>query len=194
MLLDLAATRPATLHTGRLICLDGPAGSGKTTLAAAITDLAPESSVVHLDDLLDGWEGLPHVAAPVEALLRSLAAGETGTYRRYDWAADRYGEQVRVAPTPLLVLEGCGSGSRVHADLATLTAWVWAPADERVRRGLAREGPDVQERWLEWMRAEEALFTREGTAARADVWVDGTGCAPPRIRPSTRGADRSSSG
>ena len=35
-MLALAASRPPTLGAGRLVCVDGPAGSGKTTLARAL--------------------------------------------------------------------------------------------------------------------------------------------------------------
>ena len=31
-------SRPATLGAGRLVCVDGPAGSGKTTLGAALAE------------------------------------------------------------------------------------------------------------------------------------------------------------
>ena len=38
--LALAASRPPSLGAGRLVCVDGPAGSGKTTLAAALLAFA----------------------------------------------------------------------------------------------------------------------------------------------------------
>ena len=40
----------------RLVCVDGPAGSGKTTLAdRLVTALGPGAAVVHMDDLYAGW-------------------------------------------------------------------------------------------------------------------------------------------
>ena len=38
--LSLARSRPPTLGSGRLICVDGPAGSGKTTLAEEVASLS----------------------------------------------------------------------------------------------------------------------------------------------------------
>ncbi len=134
-----------------------------------------------MDDLYDGWEGLPHLTGQLDALLRPLAAGRPGSYRRYDWEADRYAETVTVDPVPLLVLEGVGSGSRSHADLSTVLAWVSAPAELRLRRGLERDGAGLRERWEQWMADEDDLFAREGTAQRADVLVDGTGAMPARV-------------
>lgn len=179
-LLALADSRPPTLGAGRLVCVDGPAGSGKTTLAGALRALRPGTPVVHLDDLYDGWDGLPRLTGQLEGLLRPLAQGGTGAYRRYDWEAGAYAETVLVEPTSLLVLEGVGAGSRSHADLTTALAWVWAPADLRLARGLERDGAALADRWRQWMRDEDLLHEREQVAERADLVVDGTGVAPPR--------------
>ncbi len=174
--------RTPTLGRGRLICIDGPGGSGKSTLAAAIAGVTP-AHVVHMDDLYDGWHGLSRVADQLDSLLRPLARGRPGTYRRYDWDTDAYAEKVTVPPTDLLVLEGVGSGSREHADLCTVLVWVNAPSDLRLKRGLTRDGEHLRAQWLRWRRDEEELFAREQTEARADVVVDGTGAAT--ARPTT---------
>jgi uridine kinase len=184
VVLSLLEERPPTLGDGRLACVDGPAGSGKTTLAAAVAAGRPGARVVHMDDLYDGWDGLPRLTAQLAGLLRPLARGEAGSYRRYDWEAGRYAETVAVPPGPLLVLEGVGSGSRAHADLITVLAWVEAPPDLRMRRGLDRDGAALADRWRQWALDEQLLFAREGTAARADLLVDGTGLTPPTLRPA----------
>jgi hypothetical protein len=173
-LLDLGRSRPPTLGAGRLICIDGPAGSGKTTLAAAVGALEPGARVLHLDDLYDGWGGLPRVADQLGGLLRPLASGRAGTYRRYDWTAGRFAEEVVVEPLPLLVIEGVGSGASTIADLVTALAWVEAPWPERLRRGLERDGEALRPEWERWQVDEAALFEREGTRGRADVVVDTT--------------------
>lgn len=183
LLLGLARSRPPTLGTGRLLCIDGPAGAGKTSLAAAVAALEPNATVVHVDDLLDGWRGLLTVAGPVDALLRPLARDQAGRYRRYDWHLGRYAETVLVEPAPLVVLEGCGAGSRAYADLATVIAWVSAPAELRLVRGVERDGATLRDQWVQWQADEAALFTAEDTRARADVEVDGTGDTPPVPRP-----------
>ena len=185
LLLEVAESRPPTLGAGRLVCVDGPAGSGKTTLAGAVAALRPGTPVIHMDDLYDGWEGLPHLTDQLSGLLRPLSTGEPGTYRRYDWHAGRYAETVTVTPGPLLVLEGVGSGSRAHADLTTALAWVWAPAGLRLRRGLERDGEALADRWHQWMVDEDRYLAQEQVEARADLLVDGTGLTPPRLRTSS---------
>lgn len=182
---DVAATvlrraraQPATLGSGRLVCVDGPAGSGKTTLARALAEQAG-APVVHMDSLYDGWEGLPRVTEQLDSLLLPLAEDRAGHYLRYDWDLAQYVETVTVAPGPLLVLEGVGSGSRAHADLCTVLVWVEAPDDLRLARGLERDGVQLEDRWRRWMRDEAEHFARDDTRTRADLVVDGTGLTSP---------------
>lgn len=174
--------RSPTLGAGRLVCVDGPAGSGKTTLGRALAHAAAEVGTVrllHMDDMYDGWGGLLRVASRVEAdLLRPLAEGRVGRYRRYDWHAGRFAEWRTVEPVDLLVLEGVGSGAASYHSLVTTLVWVEAPRDLRLRRGLARDGEELREQWLRWVDDEEALFRRERTRERADVVVDGSESEP----------------
>lgn len=160
----------------RLVCVDGPAGSGKSTLAAALAArLGAGCTVVHLDDLYEGWAGLPGVWARVEEqLLAPLAEGRAARYRRYDWLAGAFAEWVDVPVPEVLVLEGCGSAPRAVDGRAVLRVFVEAPDELRLARGLARDGEAERDHWLAWMHEESAEFAREGTRGRADVVVDGT--------------------
>lgn len=174
-----ALGRPATLRAGRLLCIDGRAGSGKTTLGLAAYRAAAEvgsARLVHMDDLYEGWGGLLEVAATVERdLVGPLAAGRPAGYHRFDWHLDRLAEWRDVGPVDLLVLEGVGSGSHRYADAITSLVWVEAPRDLRLARGVARDGDAMLPRWRAWMTDEDRLFARERTRERADVVVDGTG-------------------
>ena len=176
-----ARALPATLGSGRLVCVDGPAGSGKTTLAAAIAEQAG-APVIHMDSLYDGWDGLPRVTGQLDDLLLPLADDRPGHYLRYDWDLQEYVETVTVEPVPLLVLEGVGSGSRAHAGLCTVLAWVEAPADLRLARGLERDGAPLEDHWRQWMHDEAEHFAREATRDRAGLVVDGTGLQEPVSR------------
>jgi uridine kinase len=172
--LDLLRSRPATLGEGRFLSVDGPAGSGKTTLAELVTDAWPGARLLHLDDFVEGWDGLVTVDAQLDDLLRPLAEGRPGSMRRYDWVAGAYAETVVVEPAPLLVLEGCGSGAGAYADVRTALVWVEAPHDLRMHRGIERDGDAFAPYWERWAREEAALFAREQTRERADVRLDGT--------------------
>lgn len=171
------ATSPR-LGPVRLVAVDGPAGSGKTTFAEAVarglvgrgTDVA----VLHLDDLYDGWTGLegtlwPRLAAQV---LEPLRRGRPGRYQRYDWHAAGFDGWVDLPVPQVLVLEGCGAARRAADPLVVLRVWVEAPPEVRLARGLARDGEAMRPHWERWMRDEAAHFARERTADRADVRLD----------------------
>jgi uridine kinase len=179
-ILALALERPALLGAPdtptRLVCLDGPAGSGKTTLAAALEAAAAgrrlAARVVHMDDLYAGWDGL--AAAPgtvARDLVGPLREGRPGGYRRFDWVHARFAEWVEVPPVPLLVLEGVASGSAAYADVVCLLVWVEAPREVRIARGIARDGEPLRSRWEAWQADEERHFARDRTRGRADVVV-----------------------
>lgn len=179
--------RPPTLGAGRLVCVDGPAGSGKTTLAAALNrgfrDALREDGaaaqvshvrLVHMDNVFEGWDGLGGGIATIAAgVVAPLRSGEAGRYRRYDWHRGAFAEQRVVEPVEVLVVEGVGSGSSAYGDAITCLVWVDTPADVRLARGLARDGEQMREHWLAWREQEDAMFTRERTLERANVVVDG---------------------
>lgn len=176
----LGLTRPT-----RLVCVDGPAGSGKTTLSSAISDTwrveAPQSQtrVLHMDDVFPGWGGLRAGLAKVAGtVVGPLARGEAGGYRRYDWQREEEAEWVEVPPVDLLVLEGCGSGSATYAASITTLAWVEVPAPVRLRRGIARDGEDLRAYWLTWMAEEQRLFSEDRTRERADLVFTGHDLTP----------------
>ncbi len=163
---------PPTLGPGRLVCIDGPAGSGKTTLATRLTGVVAQAQVVHCDELLQGWHGLPGLADSVAGLLAPLSAGEPGRWRRWDWLADAWAESQLVPPGGLLVLEGVGSWSPAIADLVGVLVWVETASDVRLARGLARDGEQMRPQWEQWRLDETALFARLDTRDHADVLVD----------------------
>jgi uridine kinase len=167
--LDLLLSRPPTLGAGRLLAIDGPSGAGKTTLAAEISLLAPSATVVHLDDLYAGWSGLPRIAESLSGLLRPLAAGQPGHFRRYDWAAEAFAEDVFVAPTDLLVLEGVGSGTREFADLISALVWIDADPDVALARAVGRDGAAYEEQLRAWQRDEVTHYAVDATRERADI-------------------------
>ena len=170
--LELTEARAPTLGRGRLLCVDGPAGSGKTTLATAVATTAG-APLVHTDDLLDGWDGLAGLPATLLDLLTPLADGRPGRVPRYDWHAGRFAGSVELEPAPLLVVEGVGSGALPAARWATVLVWVEAPYDLRMRRGLERDGDAFAPHWEAWARAEEAHFAEHRTRERADLVVRG---------------------
>lgn len=159
------------------MCVDGFAGSGKTTAArllhAAATSRGLRSTVVHMDDLFQGWSGLPRLRETTVPLVRSLAERGTAAYRRWDWEQDGYAEEHVVEAGDLVVLEGVGSADPAYDGHVTLRVLVTAPREERLRRGIARDGEELRDRWLRWQDDEVEHLARTRLVERADVEVDG---------------------
>ena len=86
------------------------------------------------------------------------------------------GDPVSVEPAPVLLLEGASSARRQIRPALSLAVFVSAPSDVRLARALARDGDDslAYRAYLErWRAAEDRHFTEDGTAAHADLIVDG---------------------
>ncbi|WP_298802939.1 hypothetical protein [uncultured Pseudokineococcus sp.] len=130
--------------------------------------------MLHLDDLYPGWDALAAGAARLaDEALPAWRAGRAARLRRWDWDAGAWsgaGDDLVVAPGPLLVVEGVGAGA---AELAPGDVLVWAQAPDEVRRhrALARDGEAYAPHWDRWAAQEEAHLRAHAPAARADVVV-----------------------
>ncbi|HLR27978.1 MAG TPA: AAA family ATPase [Ruania sp.] len=172
-----AAARAAGPRCGAttVIAVDGPAGSGKTTLAA---QLAPplQAQVVHMDDLYEGWDGLAASGELLrEQILLPLQQGYPGCYRRYDWYQERRAESHQVHPGGVVLIEGVGSVREHTREFYAAIVWVQAPDRLRLQRSIARDGPEAEAPLRRWMSQEREIFEATGTAALADVHLDAWG-------------------
>jgi uridine kinase len=171
---DLVLGRAAGPSGVRVLAVDGPSGSGKTTLAGSVAAVLRGRGVrtaeVHMDDLYPGWDGLAEAVGLVtEQVLEPLASGRPAAFRRWDWVAHAWAERVPVPAAAAVVVEGVGCGSRPCAPHLTALVWVEADDDERMRRGIERDGEAYRPHWERWAVQERALFAAEGTRGRADL-------------------------
>ena len=175
--LDLLARAPATLGAGRLVCIDGPAGSGKTTLAAAVAEGRDGDAPVRAHGRpVRRLVGPPPVDEQLDGLLTPLGEGRAGQLPPLRLAGRRVRRDgAPCDPVPLLVLEGVGSGAgpvRSPADGAGLGRGAVRRCG--CARGLERDGDAFAPHWEQWAADERDLFARERTRERADLVVDGT--------------------
>ncbi|WP_432563270.1 nucleoside/nucleotide kinase family protein [Kineococcus sp. SYSU DK003] len=153
----LLAAVPVPPAGPTVVAIDGRSGSGKTDLAAALA-ARTGASVVHMDDLYPGWDGL---AAGVELLggvLAGLRSGAPTTRPVWDWTRQRYTREVPLPTHGVLVVEGVGAGCAGAVDL--LVELVAGPALRR-DRALARDGATFAPHWESWAAQETELFARE---------------------------------
>jgi uridine kinase len=174
VLAALPGSPPAFAHT-RVIAIDGPAGSGKTSLAqrleAHLEGHFRAVTTIHMDDLYAGWTGLNTALEErvVAQLLRPLASGRTARWQQYDWYAQRFDRWHDLPAPDVLILEGCGSGAARYASYTSLLVWLEAEPETRLSRGIERDGEQVRQDWLRWMALEAGYFAANSTAQRADL-------------------------
>lgn len=167
-LIDTAEPRCGAV---RVIAVDGPSGSGKTSLADDIAQRWP-ATVVRVDELIPGWDGLAVAATLItDQILQPLSVGQPAGYRRWDWYTSDWADWVPVPATDILVIEGCGSSVPPAAQYAAVRVFVDAPWEVRLARGLARDGETYRPHWERWAAQERALFTAERTRQLADLTI-----------------------
>jgi para-aminobenzoate synthetase len=168
-LVDAIRDRLPACGSTTVVAVDGPSGSGKSELADLLVRRL-DAMVLRVDELVPGWRGLAAMPpALARDLLAPVAAGEIGSVRRWNWVDDRPGELLEVPPVPYLVLDGCGSGSRVIRPYLSLLVWVDAPAAVRRARAMARDGDVFEPWWDVWADQERRLFRAEETMSAAHV-------------------------
>jgi uridine kinase len=171
------AARP-TVGPVRLVLVDGPAGSGKTTVAAALAAALEDAPVVHTDELCEGWAVVAGHADSEDAfavlaervagwLLDAWEQGRPGEHPVWDWTRDRWTSEPRSVPAAsVVVLEGVGMAAASLRARAVAAIWVEHPdAAERLRRVLARDGAALEEQMRRWQDEESRWFAHDGTRA-----------------------------
>jgi uridine kinase len=167
----------------RLLAIDGPCASGKTTLAAALSRVYG-SSVLHMDhfflqlhqrtaERFDEPGGNMDRERFAREVLAPLRAGRSFTYRPYDCGVQALADPVGVRVTPLCVIEGVYSQ---HPDLQdAYDARVFMDIDPALQKArlLARNGEAGYRRFVErWIPLEQRYFDAFDVRARADFVVE----------------------
>ena len=160
-----------------LITIDGPAGSGKTTLAGILEDALRRDGAdvftIHMDDLYDGWENAldGSLTENLKKLVQEFSESDCLNLPQYNWIKGRFGEPL-VVPTPaVLILEGVGSGQRVTRPMAEIKLWVEVPSSLALQRVLDRDGEGLRDEMQRWQILEAEHFALEGTKSAADYRV-----------------------
>lgn len=157
------------------VVIDGRSGAGKSTLAdlvVAAWDRPGRVRLLRLDDVYPGWGGLSAATRTVtHDVLIARAAGVAGSWRAWDWDADRPAERRTIGAFGDLIVEGCGSLTPATAALADVSVWVDGDADARRHRALLRDGDGFRPHWEEWAAQEADHIDEHRPAERADLVV-----------------------
>jgi hypothetical protein len=160
----------------RIVGIDGPSGAGKSTLAHELASLL-DAPVIQIDDFVSwnnfaGW--WPRFERQV---LDPLLRGEPARYQQRDWDGDEFGSSLRewatVEWSPIVLVEGVTCTRRESIGKLAYAVWVDAPAEERLRRGIERDGEDHRGLWHGWMDEESRFFAADHTRSRTNLIVPG---------------------
>ena len=166
ILLQLAQFPSDSNH---LIAIDGPCGSGKTTLAKKLATIL-DALVIHMDDFL-----IPHHLKTPERL--SIPGGNVDierlrqevllpyashlpiAYRRYDCHADKFSDVVILPDCKYTIIEGNGSLLPSVRALADFCFFLRISPDKQQKRLLQRVGKErLAEFNSRWIPLENAYF------------------------------------
>lgn len=160
----------------RVIAIDGPAGSGKTTLAAGLACELDDCPVVHMDDLYNGWtqDLIVELGQRInQQILQPLGQGLSASYQQFDWYKNGFTSHIEVPVHDFLILEGVGSANNVIADLISYRIWIEANegvVDERI---VERDGEAMRPHLAAWHTKEAHYFSEQETKRRADMLLSG---------------------
>ena len=89
----------------KIVVIDGPAGSGKTTLAKSLSELLGNCPIIHMDEIYDGWE---NVLSPTTFsdlanwIIKPLLESKSIEFTKYDWYLEKRIEMASALSTSKL--------------------------------------------------------------------------------------------
>jgi uridine kinase len=157
-----------------LLAIDGPAGSGKTTLAAKLEgeyQLSSTVHVIHMDDLYNGWEHAlsEELSLKLSEIVQAHQSGKNFNIKRFNWITMEFGETELIKATKVLILEGVGAAQKIVRDAGAKTFWIETSPEIGLQRVLDRDGHHLRDLMLHWQSYQDAHFKVDKTAENCDV-------------------------
>lgn len=183
---DLSAVKAAIENSDffcgdtKIVTIDGPAGSGKTTLAnelaIELSNASGVMSVVHMDELYEGWDDAlgQKLFDRIEAwILTPIRNGLSPKYLKYDWHQGKYASWSELPLTSVVIIEGVGSGHSSLRECVSQAIWVEADEHLLLDRVVQRDGEGVREEMLLWKARERTYFDLHDVKRAAHFHLQG---------------------
>ena len=159
-----------------LIAIDGPAGAGKTTLAAKLEqDLSLKNSVcvIHMDDLYAGWENAldENLTQRLSEIVNAFTSHIQFTISIFNWSSSTFDSYRTIDPTDILIIEGVGAGQKVVRESGATLYWLDIEPSLGLERVLARDGFDIELHMRQWQIDQAHFFESDATRNYADFII-----------------------
>jgi len=156
-----------------LIAIDGPAGAGKTTLAAKFfAELSVDKSVVviHMDDLYDGWDNAlsDELTSTLAEILHAYKTASVFTLPIFNWSTMSFESTRSFQPSEIVIIEGVGAGQKIVRDSGATLYWLDIEPEMGLARVLERDGVEIESQMRQWQITQDAHFKRDATRMHAD--------------------------
>ena len=159
-----------------LLAIDGPAGAGKTTLAAHLeSEFSAHSTVrtIHMDDLYDGWEGA--LGGALTQILGEITSahldGKECTVKFFNWQLMKFDREEVITPADYLILEGVGAAQEIVRKAGATTYWLDIDAETGLQRVLARDGAHIEKEMRQWQIQQSIHFAKDQTRENCEIKV-----------------------
>ena len=152
-----------------VITIDGPAGSGKTTLAKELSSALDSCYTIHMDDLYEGWDSTLNLklTAKLKTILSGVKNENRISFLPFDWVESRFGSEIDLPAPKNLIIEGVGSGQSALRDFISLALWIEVSPDLGLERVIKRDGPAVAQFMPGFMATQDLHFAKEATKKSA---------------------------
>lgn len=156
-----------------IIAIDGPAGSGKTTLASTLfLALSPHitTKVIHMDELYPGWKGAigGELTTTLTWLTSSHKAKKPLLYSSFNWSSEEFESPKSYPSSELLILEGVASAQIAIEEFLATSIWLDLDPLVGFQRVIARDGEKISEEMTSWLAMQEQHFVVDRTKERCE--------------------------
>jgi uridine kinase len=176
-LVELIQSSSTKCGETKLICIDGPAGSGKTTLANSLSRYLDNCPIVHMDEIYEGWEEALSQKTTNDLyqwIIEPLLKKQLIEFFKFDWTISKRNEKVVIRSHPYLIIEGVGSSVKKVSEHASLKIWIEVNQSLGVERVLKRDGQQIKDQMKNWQIQELNYFNENKTKENSNIWIDGS--------------------
>jgi hypothetical protein len=166
-----------------IVLIDGRAASGKSQFAKDLAEAyfqvdRQAARTIHMDDLYPGWNGLAEGSVYLLTnILLPLASSRSANWQVWNWRKNHRGAEEpgngrrEFSGGTLLIVEGCGSISRLSFEHSDFQVWIDADDRERKERFSLRDQGKFDEFFGIWSAQEDEYYEKEKSKQLAQLIV-----------------------